>query len=175
MVTDVIDDDPGTWLRAEFPGKNEYRHFVDPQDKRGCFVGESRLMRTRPLLVEPDYIVMPATVSVPGREGQYICPFAVLLFPAGRHVVDFEELPNDWTASQRHAYRSLREMGYTIDNTSVNHTQRGGRSFIGNEPLHYHEWIWSRPDYYRDGLISANVGPVTLLTRVLAYRSSAPF
>jgi hypothetical protein len=61
-----------------------------------------------------------------------------------------------------------------IDNTSANLTGVGGRTIIQGNPLHWHEWIFQRPDGDWGDLISSGVGPVTILTRIMHYGVAMP-
>jgi diadenosine tetraphosphate (Ap4A) HIT family hydrolase len=146
--------DLSTLREASFPGMAKFAHFVDPEHE-SCFTCNSRLMAVRPLLVTVNFVLLEATARVDDKF--VIMPEAWLVSPR-KHLVEFLDMPDDWTRSVKEAVRFLG-IGKPFC-TSDNWGREAGQTIA-----HGHTWIIGR-GWAEDGLLSQNMGLATILLRI---------
>jgi len=175
--------DPRTWDHAARHWDNEnFTPFHNPKHEK-CFFCNSACLAVSPLFVEDQYMIIPATLSIgPGllvtmlfavvnqflrlvrlksilpKKELRVVPWAYLIVPLGVHATCLSELPKDWAAYQAEAVAYLEELGFRVDNLTLNLTPEGGKT-----AAHLHWWVIQRPEGTELG------GIATLLVR-LRYR-----
>jgi hypothetical protein len=139
---------------AVFYGKGEFAHFEN-EDYPNCFACNSHMMLVRPIAVTDDFILLEATARM--ADGCFvIMPGCWLVYPR-EHVTTLEKMPDNWTASIKHAI-SLLDLGQpycTSDNW--------GRD-AGQTVSHGHTWIIARGDA-EEGLLTHQLGLATIVFR----------
>ena len=137
---------------VRFEGFEEFTHFENGQHPK-CFACNSRLMRTRPISVQQDFILMPALKMVGNDFFQMSGSW--LVYPRV-HATSIEMMPDHWLESVRRALRIL-DLGDQSYGTSTNWGPAAGQT-----TPHAHTWIILRGNG-EAGLLSENRGLATIL------------